>query len=280
MSNTKVVFPAVKGTTNKKVNPMSEQVITLQEAIIGALTFVRQNTYSFRPQPLIDDEGNSTKIEGVEYIDYETDRNGDVVLGEDGQPKGLISRGKAATKRLPAVIEVTYPTLRTFGINVDPVVSASGDVSYEDKTLQLLFEQAISVVDSEARAYLDVGKTPTADDLDFAKIAAKPKAQRASSSKTVDKDSLVAAVESFSSVLLGLGKPERGVEVQVKFFKARCRGAENMDNARIAKFQENLALWYSSISADQQADHVEAFEFLNDKLEKAKASDFDLDELL
>ena len=155
---------------------------------------------------------------------------------DDGvTPKPLFSRKKLACKRVPETIEISYPLLATFGIAVDPVVNASGDVVYEDKALQLLFDQIISVIDSEARAILDTGKIPTDDQLDFAVIAAKPKAQRASSPRTVDKDALNAAIESFAASMLALGKNERGVEAQVKFFKSRCRGAENMDESRLTK---------------------------------------------
>lgn len=266
-------------STNRKGFIMSEE--NKVEITAGQLSIVKATTFAFRPQPMLDDENQSTKIEGAIYIDHEIDRQGNIVYEEDGTtPKPLYSRKKLATKRLPVTLNITYPLLASLGIAVDPVVNASGDVSYENKALQLLWEQVISVIDSEARAYLDVGKTPTDDDLDFAAIASKPKAQRASSSKAVDKDALVAAIESFAAAMVALGKAETGVTAQVRFFKSRCRGAENMDVKRLDKIQENLATWYAGLSDDAQSDHVEAFEFLNDKMEKAKTSDFDLDAVL
>lgn len=270
-------FPANNGT-NQKGNIMSEDVKTIEA---GALSFVKAVTFTFRPQPLLDDDNQSTKLEGVEYIDHEMDRAGNIVMEEDGvTPKPLYSRKKLATKRLPTTINITYPLLAAFGIAAEPTVTANGDVVYTDKAFQLLHDQIISVIDSEARAILDTGKTPTDEELDFAVIAAKPKAQRASSSKQVDKDALVAAIESFASAMVSLGKNERGVEAQVKFFKARCRGAENMDASRLDKIQENWNVWYAGLSEDSQADHVDAFEFITDKIEKAKTSDFDLDSVL
>lgn len=272
-------FPANNGTTLKG-NIMSKEISSV-EIVAGQLSFTKAVTFSFRPQPLLDDDNQSTKLEGVNYIDHEVDRAGNIVMEEDGTtPKPLYSRKKLATKRLPISINITYPLLFAFGIQQDPTINANGDVVYTDKALQLLHDQIISVVDGEARAILDTGKTPTDEELDFAVIAAKPKAQRASSSKAVDKDSLVSAIESFAASMIALGKNEKGVEAQVKFFKARCRGAENMDVTRLDKIQENLALWYAGLSEDAQSDHVDAFEFLNDKMEKAKTSEFDLDAVL
>ena len=88
----KSVFRPANSGKFKRKHQMSETQIVLEA---GALSYTKAVTFTFRPQPLLDDENQSTKLEGVTYIEHETDRNGNVVYEDDGvTPKLLFSRKK------------------------------------------------------------------------------------------------------------------------------------------------------------------------------------------
>lgn len=277
----------VNSNLNIKDSKMSEVMNEEQTAVAAGvaaainadstdsnLYVIANREMKFRNQLRYEEEtGNETRLPGVEYFEFETDKDGNNVL-ENGEPKQIIYRQKPGLRRKPITVQVRYPLLAYFGISTD----ISGEfnkatTSYPKPEFQTLFEGIQSTIDEAVDSWMNNEKTaatpPTFEQVSWEVISSTPKSSR--KSIQISREDLIAAIESYCEVMQGLGKSQKGIEITQQVFKTRCRQAYMLDPAAIKAIRGNLATWFDTISDEKKAEFQDVFAFLDRQLEQAMA---------
>ncbi len=226
-----------------------------------------------------DEAGNDVTVEnlraGVAYETHKFDEDANAWVAIDPENK---VKGQEAVKRAAVEITEYYPTLESFGIDAPYTLSARG-VVYADKALQVLQDAIEATVHAEARAILEDYRVPTAEELDFWKIANTEKSKRASSKAAalkLTREMVTAAAESFEKAMQALGRNPTGVEIMVGILKRRCKDVITMDKAKLEAIKANISAWFVDLSEDEQTEHAVFMQFTLGKFDEALSSDGDI----
>lgn len=167
-------------------------------------------------------------------------------------------------RRKAETVELAFPLLSNFGMVGE---FDQDSLKYADKTQNYIFSLIQAGIYSEAKSFIDDGKSFTLDDISISEIAQREPAKRGGRRSEIDQTMLEASIKAFAEWMETQGKSKQAIGLHVQTFKTRLRGTATWKPAILAKFGENLEKWFASLAVGEEQDaHKDSYEFLSAKI--------------